>query len=284
MTKKTCFVICPIGKEKSETRKKADQFLKYIVKKVFSEIQEEFEIIRADQISEPGSITSQIIEKLINADLVIADLTDFNPNVFYELGIRHSFQKPFIQIYNPVQRLPFDIQGLRSIPLDRTDLDSIENCKEELKKQIEVILRNPEKVISPVTSSINIQKLKESGSQTDSVLATIMEKLEWIDTKISTTTPFIPGKDVFPKWPRTYSERIDQKGISQEDVEILKSIFEENPYLEFEGINDLAFYFDYPILQNILLDLAKTRNINENKIANIRFRGMDEEIYIFFKV
>jgi len=51
-------------------------------------------VIRADKISEPGIITTQIIGHIVDAELVIADLTDKNPNVFYELAIRHAIRNP----------------------------------------------------------------------------------------------------------------------------------------------------------------------------------------------
>ena len=46
-----------------------------------------YEAVRADEIAEPGSITSQIMQRIFDDDLVVADLTDHNPNVFYELSV-----------------------------------------------------------------------------------------------------------------------------------------------------------------------------------------------------
>lgn len=86
--KKVCFVIAPIGEEESETRKRSDQVLKHIITAPVEGLG--YEVIRADKISEPGIITSQIIEYIVDADLVVADLTERNPNVFYELALRHA--------------------------------------------------------------------------------------------------------------------------------------------------------------------------------------------------
>lgn len=75
--------------------------------------------VRADQISRTGEITDQIFRKIKNAYLVIADLSGANPNVMYELGLRHSTGKLTIQIGNR-DRLPFDISAIRTIRFRRT--------------------------------------------------------------------------------------------------------------------------------------------------------------------
>lgn len=73
--------------------------------------------MRADQISKSGLITTQIINQIIECPLVIADLTGANPNVFYELAIRHATGKPYIQLIEQGHRLPFDIGGVRTISI-----------------------------------------------------------------------------------------------------------------------------------------------------------------------
>ena len=87
---KQCFVIAPIGEAESDTRK------------------------RSDQISEPGIITSQVIQHIVDDPLVIADLTGRNPNVFYELAIRHAIKKPLVQIIKKGEAFPFDLTAVIS--------------------------------------------------------------------------------------------------------------------------------------------------------------------------
>ena len=77
---KSCFVISPIGEERTDIRKHADQFLEYLIKPAME--QAGFaEPLRADQSPEPGAITDQVIGHLLEDDLVIADLTGWNANV-----------------------------------------------------------------------------------------------------------------------------------------------------------------------------------------------------------
>ncbi|MEO0500830.1 MAG: hypothetical protein AAF205_09785, partial [Pseudomonadota bacterium] len=94
----TCFVISPIGKADSDTRKRSDKLLKYVISPVLEN--RGYHVERADKISEPGIITNQIVNKIVECDILVADLSELNPNVFYELAIRHGLKKPFIHIIN----------------------------------------------------------------------------------------------------------------------------------------------------------------------------------------
>jgi len=69
--------------------------------------------MRADELAEPGIITSQVIQHIVDDQLVIADLTERNPNVFYELALRHALRKPVVQIIHRGEAIPFDVAGMR---------------------------------------------------------------------------------------------------------------------------------------------------------------------------
>jgi hypothetical protein len=137
---KTCFVIAPIGEARSETRKRSDVVLKHIIAPAVEQCG--YDALRADQIAEPGIITSQVIQHVIDAPLVVADLTERNPNVFYELAIRHAIRKPLIQIIRSDEQIPFDVAGTRTIGVDHRDLDSVEFAKVEIVKQINALERS----------------------------------------------------------------------------------------------------------------------------------------------
>jgi hypothetical protein len=160
MADKTCFVIAPIGEKGSEIRKRSDQIFKHIITPVAEEC--DYDPLRADQISEPGMITSQVIQHIVNDPLVIADLSGRNPNVFYELALRHALRKPLVQIIKSGEEIPFDVAGTRTIPVDRHDLDSVETAKEEIAKQIKAIEEKPADIETPISVSIDLQNLKQS--------------------------------------------------------------------------------------------------------------------------
>jgi hypothetical protein len=130
--KPTCFVIAPIGDKDSDIRKRSDKALKHIFKRALAD---KYSVIRADDITEPGMITSQVLQAVQDSDLVLADLTGHNPNVFYELAVRHAIEKPIIHLIERPWKIPFDVGGFRTIDFDLTDPDSIESAVEELRKQ-----------------------------------------------------------------------------------------------------------------------------------------------------
>ena len=156
---KTCFVICPIGDNGTETRIWSDLTFQYIIKPVVERFG--YNPVRADHIKKSGMITDQIIEHLIESELVIADLTNNNPNVFYELAIRHSTKKAYIQMMKYGQRIPFDINGMRTIFFD-IDLAQAEHAKDELIKQIESIEKEEFKAINPITLAHNSSLIQQA--------------------------------------------------------------------------------------------------------------------------
>lgn len=132
---KKCFVVSPIGQDGSDIRSNADKLFKYVIKPVCEAC--DFEPVRVDQLNDANSITQTIIESLDSADLVIADMTGHNPNVFYEMGYRARTKKPMIHLKRKGESLPFDVNTIRTLEYDLTDLDSVEEVKDRLKKTIE---------------------------------------------------------------------------------------------------------------------------------------------------
>lgn len=120
--KRFCFVIMPIGKQGT---RKYDVFKNIfdLVIKPAVEIDDDGKLTglrceRADQEVRTGNIPRDIMEKLLSAEIVIADLTTRNPNVFYELGVRHSLRQKTIMISQSVDDIPFDISNYRTIIYD----------------------------------------------------------------------------------------------------------------------------------------------------------------------
>lgn len=173
---KTCFVIAPIGEEGTEIRQRSDQILAHIIEPVAKDCG--YEPVRADKISEPGIITSQVIQHLINDDLVIADLSDKNPNVFYELAVRHTVKKPLVQIIQSGESIPFDVAPTRTVHVDHRDLDSVANAKDELIKQIRSVEKDPSKVDSPISVAIDLQSLRQSENPLEKSNAEIISMLQ----------------------------------------------------------------------------------------------------------
>ena len=150
----TCFYITPIGEDNSEARKHSDLFLGSIVEPAIEPLG--LKVVRADAIDQPGLITNQIIEYILRSKLVVADLSFHNPNVFYELALRHVSRLPTIQIVRKGDKIPFDIGNFRTIILDCSDIytlvPKLETYKSEIASQARRVLDDPNAVENPVTS------------------------------------------------------------------------------------------------------------------------------------
>ena len=132
---KTCFVVSPIGDVGSAIRINADKLFKYIISPVCKSCG--FEPVRVDQINDSDSITQTIIDKLLSSELVIADISGHNPNVFYEMGYRKCTDKPIIHLKKQGESIPFDVNTVRTFEYDLTDLDNVEETKKRLEQTIE---------------------------------------------------------------------------------------------------------------------------------------------------
>ena len=100
-----------------------------------------FEVQRADDVFRPGIILQDIINGLLDSDLVIAEVTPPNPNVFYELGFAHALDKPTVLLARRGGELPFDISGYRVIFYDDT-IGGKPQVETTLNKHLTNILRS----------------------------------------------------------------------------------------------------------------------------------------------
>jgi hypothetical protein len=127
---KRCFVVSPISTDGSDARQRADKILKYIIKPTCEELG--FKAYRADEMMSPSLISPRVMREILTADLVIADLTGANPNVYYELAVRHFVGKPVVQLIEQGEDIPFDISDVNTIRVDHKDLDSVHKATERL--------------------------------------------------------------------------------------------------------------------------------------------------------
>jgi hypothetical protein len=92
----------------------------------------------------PGEITERIIQHLKQDPIVVADLTGRNPNVFYELAIRHASGRPLVHIMQSGEAVPFDLQGPETVFYDLSDLRSVVASKDLLIRQMRLAAEGAE--------------------------------------------------------------------------------------------------------------------------------------------
>ena len=119
---KLCFVLMPFKENLKEVYWKA-------IKPAC--IKAGFRPLRVDELTAPVNINRQIIEHIFISEAIIADLTDWNPNVFYELGVSHTIDNKTIMIIQQGSRLPFDVNTYRSIFYDYNDA-GLDNLRERI--------------------------------------------------------------------------------------------------------------------------------------------------------
>lgn len=172
--KKKCFIITPIGDEGSITRDKAEGVIESITP-VLEELGFGFDI--PHRMAKPGSITKQILECILNHDLVVANLTELNPNVMYELAVRHSTAKPVITIAEFGTKLPFDITTERTI-FYSNDMRGVPKLQKELRSSITSVDFEQPEYDNPIYRAQRDFKFKEAT--TEGKDAYIIEQLDEI--------------------------------------------------------------------------------------------------------
>jgi hypothetical protein len=209
--KKLCFVIGPVGDPESDPRIHADWLLEGIIEPVMIEFPD-FTVKRADQDPRPGLIDAQMINDLLNADLVIADLSFLNPNAFYEIGIRHMAQKPIIHMQLATEKPPFDVSLYRAIKFSRRKYSDIGIARGELKRTVEAVLANGYQIENPVTNARGRIKLAEHATPEMKVLLEQMRAMQGRLDRLER-----PNRDKPDFWLRTLRDlpaRRDTKRFS----------------------------------------------------------------------
>jgi hypothetical protein len=136
------------------------QVLRHLVRKV---LEPDYRVVRADQIDDEGLITNQIIEHLLDDDLVVADLTGLNPNVFYEIAVRHAARKPIVHLITKGQEIPFDVANMRAVPYALDDPDLLEDAQGDLARKVKAIEESGFVAASnPISAAHDVWLLRES--------------------------------------------------------------------------------------------------------------------------
>lgn len=91
-----------------------------------------YDVFRADDMVSNQNILRDIVSAIEYSDLVVADLTTANPNVYYELGIAHALARPVILLVQDIAELPFDLRAYRVITY-KTHFASIRKAQEDLR-------------------------------------------------------------------------------------------------------------------------------------------------------
>lgn len=216
--KKTCFIITPIGNVGSTIRRKTDGIIEEVIEPILNELN--YEVVVSHRIDESGSVTNAIIRGVYESDLVIANLTGNNPNVMYEVALRHASAKPIIHISEKVSELPFDINDQRTIEYT-DDMAGACQLKDDLRKKIQSI-KYDEMVENPITAALTKKNLvnipKEDFVDIADLLTNMQDEMQSIRREMSSLKTKKSAKK---------SETIEGKEMSFENLFALSDLFNE---------------------------------------------------------
>lgn len=176
-----CFVISPIHREKTENHQKFREVLEFVIKPAVDEVGFGLKVLRADDIERAGSFIKDILEYISGAFVVIADLTEQNPNVFYELGVKHSLSPRTILIAQSLDDIPSDLREYRTIIYDVTAKGAA-TFKQRIDKYLREIKEEPQRLDNPVLDRLGIavekrtQELEGQVAQLESQLESVLKK------------------------------------------------------------------------------------------------------------
>ncbi len=104
---------------------------------------------RADDLYRPSAIVHDIWAFVKSSQVILADLTDKNPNVFYELGLSHALGKPVVMVTQSMDDVPFDLRALRVIQFAVEDPEWAKSLRERIKRALKEVLAAPEQAVPP---------------------------------------------------------------------------------------------------------------------------------------
>ena len=176
-----CFVVMPIGEQLvGETKLSSDELRKRyddLIKEAICAANPDISVIRSDEISKSGSITNEIFKRLILSEYVVVDVSFPNPNVFYELGLRHAIRNKTILIKDTnSMSVPFDIINLRYIEYENTP-SGLKKLKTEFQRVFDEFKKNPKHIDNDFLKLImSFNMIRKNKSKKEAFIAIIKNK------------------------------------------------------------------------------------------------------------
>lgn len=151
---KNCFVIMPFSSTDSCSEEEWTEIFENVIKPAVEDSGYNYICERAN--IHFGSIIWEILDKLNRSELVIADISDRNPNVLYELGVRHALGGPTVAISQDKKDIPFDLLPYPYKIYGWKTAGQKEKFRNEIKSAIADLEKSPWKAVSPVRKYLDL--------------------------------------------------------------------------------------------------------------------------------
>lgn len=222
-----CFIISPIGPADSEVRHRANNVRDFVIKPAVEPLG--YQVLRSDDVADPGLIVQQIVNTVVTAELVIADLTDLNPNVLYELAVRHETGRPVITIAESDTKLPFDVNQVRTIFFNHTNLRSADECKQRIQEQLQAIHQPGYQQSNPILLAKQLQEWTQSPNQDLKLSAVLLSAFADMSARLNRLESTLGATQLFPWRISGVNERaVGKAEAAREVLEILNTFSSEN--------------------------------------------------------
>ena len=220
----TLFLISQIGPADSDIRKRANVVCDNLVTPVAKDFS--LRVIRSDRDPTPGHITTQILRSILDAKVVVADLTGRNPNVYYELAFAQAFGKAVVLLVDDPQTLPFDTQNERTIPIGGGEgpitFEQGTEAQRQLRDALKVVLAGGYVPRSLITETAGARSLEDlaPGDPLASEIGAVREVVEEIRSAVRRQSNAPAAADI-----RSFSGLIqrlaEEQRLSRSEVESL---------------------------------------------------------------
>lgn len=191
--KNTCFVIMPISDVDGYDPGHFTRVYEHLIKPACE--QAGFKPERADETPRTDVIMAGILKKIIACDIAICDLSSRNANVFYELGLRHAFNKKTVLIKDYKTPMPFDISGIRTLTYNENlRIDEVQKIIPEIARYLKETNDTDEKEANSMLQMLSIEEPatlpQKTTMNTESKM--ILNAIEQINQQLSSLT-YIPN-------------------------------------------------------------------------------------------
>ncbi len=183
---KKCFVIMPFSRERKEV---------YTYGIAPACENSGYAAVRVDELKGHFNINRKIIEHIFESDAVVAEITDKNPNVFYEMGVAHAIGNKTIMIAQNAEALPFDIRNYRCLIYEQS-VEGLQRLQKEIAESLQEIDRWSRQPSNPVqdfkphnafVSQSSFSQLQKESQRKDELLLASKAECEALQKQIQET-------------------------------------------------------------------------------------------------
>lgn len=144
---------------------------------------------RADNLYRPSAIINDIWALTNEAKLILADLSEKNANVFYELGMAHALAKPAILVTESMEDVPFDLRSLRVIVYEKNQPDWGDALREKIQLAIQEVLASPLDAVLPTFIKVKDSSPQPTASKVEKELVSLRQDMDRLTRELRYVTP-----------------------------------------------------------------------------------------------